>query len=105
MSGLFDALVSFLKGCLLWLVDGILLVLKAAFFFVLDGFLVAIEAIVSALDFSTFLSSYAMDWAGLPTQMIFLINSVGIPQGISIFCAALVIRVLLNLIPAALTRV
>lgn len=105
MSDAINALFDFLKSALTWLLDGLLWLLGKVLFLVFDGILTVITAAFNAIDFSSFLSSYAMDWAGLPPQMIWFINAVGIPQGITILSSAIVVRMLLNLIPAAVTRV
>lgn len=105
MTSLFNAFVSFFKNLAEWLLDGVLFVIKSAFFFIFDGLLTVITLAVQALDFSSFLASYAMDWAGLPSQAIYIIVAIGIPQGITIIATAMIIRLGLNLIPAALTRI
>lgn len=105
ISKFFTALVDFLKTLATWALDGIVFLLKSVFFFILDGLLTVVTLAMQALDFSAFLASYAMDWAGLPSQAIYIITAVGIPQGLTIIAGAMVLRLGLNLIPAALTRV
>lgn len=105
MTAFFNALVNFFKNLFEWLLDGALFVIKSAFYFIFDGLLTVITLAVQALDFSSFLASYAMDWAGLPTQAIYIIVAIGIPQGLTIIATAMLIRLVLNLIPAAVTRI
>lgn len=107
-----DYLVSFFgafwaacKGILTWMLSGIGFLFQSVFYLILDGFLTVIYAIVAALDFGTVIASYAGYWSGLPPQLIYAINACGIPSGISILVWAMGIRMLLNLIPAAFTRV
>lgn len=107
-----DYLVSFfqlfwssLRSLLEWLLSGTLYVLKAVFYFVLDGFLTVVYSIVGALDIGFIVTSYAGYWSGLPPQLIYAINACGIGSGISIIVYAMGIRMLLNLIPAAVTRI
>lgn len=88
-----------------WGLDGALYVLKVGFFFIIDGLLTAIYAIVSTLDLGSLVFNVAGLWAGLPPQVIYLVNAVGIPSGLSMILYAIVIRMLLNLIPAAFTRI
>lgn len=104
-SGAFSALFEFLKATAKWCLDAVLWVLTEVLYMLLDGVLTVISTMFKALDFSTFLSTYAMNWAGLPTQMIWFVNAVGIPQGLVIMSAAIGIRMALNLIPAAFTRI
>lgn len=105
MSAAINALFEFLKSGLTLLLDGVLWIIGKALFLIFDGILTVISTVFTAIDMSSLLSSYAMDWAGLPPQMIWFVNAVGLPQGISILSAAISIRMLLNLIPAAVTRV
>ena len=100
-----SALFMFLADILKWCLDGMLWVLGKALFLPFDGLLTTISSIFTAIDLSTYVSSYAMNWAGLPTQMIWLVNAVGLPQGITIISSSIVIRMLINLIPAEFTRV
>ena len=101
----FSALFGFLRLLLTWTLDGILWLLGKAFFLPFDGLLTAISALFNAIDLSAFAATYAMDWAGLPPQLIWFVNAVAIPQGMTILAGAIGIRMLLNLIPAAFTRI
>lgn len=101
----FKALFDFFSNIVVWCLDGILFILKKAFFLPFDGLLTAISAVFSAIDISTFISSYAMNWAGLPPQMIWFVNAIAIPQGMTIMAGAVGVRLALNLIPAAFTRI
>lgn len=105
MLAFFSGLIDFLKSALGWLLDGGLLVLKMAFYWPFDGLLTCISAFFTALNFSTYVSSYALKWADLPSQMIYVVNAIGLPQGIALLLAAIGIRMIINLIPAAFTRV
>lgn len=101
----FKALFTFLTGLLKWTLDGFLWLLGKAFFLPFDGLLTVISTLFKAIDLSTFVASYVMDWAGMPSQLIWFVNAVGIPQGITILAGAIGIRMALNLIPAAFTRI
>ena len=105
MASALTALFDFLKTIFSWALDGLLWLLGKFFFLPFDGILTVISGLFNAIDFSAFLASYAMNWAGLPPQMIWFVNAVGIPQGITILTAAIGIRMILNLIPAAVTRI
>jgi F0F1-type ATP synthase membrane subunit c/vacuolar-type H+-ATPase subunit K len=76
-----------------------------ALYVIFDGLLTAITAIFTAIDLSSFIATYSLSWAGVPTQMIWFVNAVSIPTGITMICAAIGIRMLINLIPAAFTRI
>ena len=104
-SGAFAALFTFLTALLKWCVDGILFVLTSVMFLIFDGLLTCISAIFTAIDISNFVAAYAMSWAGVPPQMIWFINAVSIPAGIIMLTGAIGIRMAINLIPAAFTRI
>lgn len=101
ISKFFDLLLDALK----WVLDGALYVIKAGLFFCVDGLLTVVVSIVGSLDLGNLVASAAGHWAGLPPQLLYIINAVGLPTCISMLCYAILIRMLLNLIPAALTRI
>lgn len=88
-----------------WGLDGGLYILKLGMYFVFDGLLTVVYAIVGSLDVGSFVVNTAGVWGGLPPQLIYLINAIGLPSGLSIVLYAIIIRMLLNLIPAAVTRI
>lgn len=107
MDAIIDWLVSFwekIKIALIWVLDGALYVIKAVAYFLWDGLLTTIYAIVGALDVGSLVVSVGGLWVGLPPQLLYLINAVGIPTGLTMLLYAIVIRKLLDLIPAAFTR-
>lgn len=101
----FKALFSFLTTSLTWLLDGALWLLLKGLFLPFEGLLTVISVAFKAIDISSFVASYAMNWAGLPPQLIWLVNAVSIPQGITILISSIGIRMALNLIPAVFTRI
>ena len=100
-----DSFFSSLQGVGVWLLNGLLYVLKAAIYFPFDAILSVISAALTAVDVSSILVSASAAWAGMPSQLIWVINAIGIPQGLSILASAYLIRMALNLIPAAFTRI
>ena len=88
-----------------WFLDGLILIIQYAFYWIFDGFCIVVESFFKSLDFSAFAFNYAGTWAGLPTQVVWIISAIGLPQGVSLLGGAYLLRLLLNLIPAALTRV
>jgi len=105
MESAFNSLMGYIGNILKWALDGMLWIIGKALFLPFDGLLTVVSGIFTSLDLSTFAASYALNWAGLPTQMIWFVNAVAIPQGVSILLAAILIRMALNLIPAAFTRI
>ncbi len=89
-----------------WILDGILYLLSELVYLFLDVFFTIIEAIITAIDFAqvTALSSFG-DWNVLPDQILYLLYKLNIAQCLTMLAAACLIRLTLNLIPAAFTRV
>lgn len=107
MDAIIDWLVAFwehIKTALSWCLDGFLYVLKSALYFLFDGLLTTIYAIVGALDVGSLLVNIGGLWLGLPPQLLYLINAIGIPTGLTMLSYAILVRKLLDLIPAAFTR-
>lgn len=101
----FSALFTFLLAVGKYLLDGILWCIGNGLYVIFDGLLTCVSAIFTAIDVSSFATTYALSWAGVPTQMIWFINQVSIPAGITMLVGAIGIRMLINLIPAAFTRI
>jgi hypothetical protein len=86
-----------LQAVLGWLLDGIISILQFILFAVFDGFLTVIETLLTALDFSSLMFTGVAQWSSMPTQLIWLINHLALPQGLSMIGSALIIRKLLDL--------
>ena len=106
-----DTLVNFVidffrlfKELLSWLLDGVIFIFQEVLYLPFDGILTVITSFVSSLDVGQLVFNSASTWGLLPPQMLYVINAVGFPQGLTIVAYAIVIRMTLNLIPAALTR-
>lgn len=96
-STLFDVLLVF-AGAIWYIFTLVLVVILNAIFSV-------VLALFQALDFSAFTQSAALAWAGVPPQLVFLINAFSIPQCFTLIGSAILIRMTINLVPAAFTRV
>ena len=108
MSGVMafiNVFFSTIQTLLGWCLDGLMYVLKTALYFPFDGLLTAISGLLSALDVSSLIVSSASTWGGMPPQLLYIVNAIGIPQGLSMLAYAYGLRMALNLIPAALTRI
>jgi hypothetical protein len=88
-----------------WILDGFITLLQFVVFTIFDGLLQVVETALNAIDFSSMVFNYAATWSHLPTQLIWLINAVGLPQCFAILGAAYLVRLLINLIPSWATRV
>ena len=96
---------SWVETVITWTLNGFILLVQFVFFTIFDGLLTVIETALAAIDLSSVLFNYAATWSNLPTQLIWLINAVGLPQCFTILGAAYLIRLTLNLIPSVFTRV
>ena len=88
-----------------WILDGVVLLLQFVVFTLLDGLFLVVETVLGAINLSSVVFNYAAAWSNLPTQLVWLINAVGLPQCFTILGAAYIIRLTLNLIPSVFTRV
>lgn len=100
-SGLLDVLLQ----PFIWLLDGIIYVVGYTLYYAMDGLFVAVYLLFSALDLSQFVFDFVGQVAGLPTQLLFLLDAIAFPQCLAIIAGAYTVRFLLNLIPGAVTRV
>ncbi len=89
----------------LWLAEAVGEVLSYLAFTIYDGLLTVIFLFADTVDLSAMAFNMAAQYAGLPTQLIWLINQVNLPQSLTYIAGAIVIRMILNIIPAAVTRV
>jgi len=101
-DGFWDGLL-FVKD---WILDGLFYILTEILFFIFDAFCSAVETIINAIDFAqvTALHSFG-NWDILPAQIIYILSKLNIAQCLTMLAAASLIRLTLNLIPAAFTRV
>jgi len=100
-----NSFASLIGSFFTWLADTLVSIIWGALYLIYDGFLTLIVAIVSAIDLSTLVTQTMASWGLLPDQLVYLINQVGVPQGLAILGYAYLIRMGLNLIPSVITRV
>lgn len=104
MEEFFASFWETLKDSFSWVLDGALIVLKSVFYFILDGLFSCIVAIVGSLDVGNLAANYVGVWLDLPSQLIWCINAVGLPACLAMMFYAVVVRKILDLVPAAFTR-
>ena len=85
--------------------DGIIKMLSTILYWFWDGLLFLVSHLISTLDLSALAFTQYAHWADLPPQMIYLINQLGLPQCAAMIASAILVRMILNIIPAALTRI
>ena len=100
-----STLWGFVEKGFTWILDGFILLIQFVAFTILDGLFLVVETALAAIDISALVFNYAASWSALPTQLVWLINAVGLPQCCAIHGAAYIIRLTLNVIPATFTRV
>lgn len=104
MEGFINSFFTTLQDLLTWVLDGLIFVVKSVFWFILDGVLTAITTFFSLLDIGSHITSLASYFELLPPQLIWLIQAIGLPQGLSILIWAIGIRMAINLLPSWITR-
>lgn len=100
-----DGIVDFLKMFFYWVLGPVWDFIVWCISSIFDIFCTLIEALLSVVSLPAVIVDNLFQYSGLPPQICYILNQIGIPVVMSMLCAALLIRVLLNLIPASLTRV
>lgn len=100
-----NSFISIIFKIITWLLEGLVWVFTKIIYFTLDGFFSVIIAFINGIDLSGVMPYIQSSWGTLPAQIIWLANAIGLPQGLGILASAYLIRMLLNLIPAAFTRI
>lgn len=89
-----------------WLFDSIYEFFTALPYWLFDLVLTVIESIIEAIDWSTMSAFESFnEWGLLPDQLLWILNYLNFSQCLTILAGAYGIRLLLNIIPAAVTRV
>jgi hypothetical protein len=88
-----------------WALDGFFTVITSIFYLIFDGFLTAVAAVFKTFDLSSMLFSSVGSSLDLPPAAIWLVTQLGLPQCVTMVVVAFGIRMLLNLLPAAVTRI
>lgn len=86
-----------------WCFETFITVISDIFFFIADGIMLAIETMITAIDFSSWFAFAG--WGALPPQVLYILDVMNISACLAGLSVAYGIRLLLNLIPAAFTRV
>ena len=84
------------------LIKEVMMYMLCVFF---DGFLLVVYTFVSGLSIPSIPFNIALNASHLPTQLIWMLNQIAFSEGLTLIFACIVIRMILNLIPAALTRI
>jgi len=100
-----NAVVHFLGSGLQWLMSGFVDLIWGVLYIVISGLLTVVSGFVSLIDLSTIITSLSSSWGLLPTQICWVIAHSGLSQCLAIIGYAYLIRMTLNLIPGAFTRV
>lgn len=100
-----QALIDLLLAPFMWALNGIVYVVGYALYYIMDGILIFVYGMLSALDLSGVVFNYAAEVAGLPPQLLYLLSSVSFFHCLSLITGAYLLRLVLNLIPGAVTRV
>lgn len=88
-----------------WFLNPLYEIGKSVLQWVFDKLCDLVEYLVSLIDFKNELFEDALSWTSLPSEMIYILNQVGMDDCLLILVSALGIRLALNIIPASLTRI
>lgn len=108
LQALYNAVAWLLNALYLpvkWLLDAFIYILIAIPYLILQGILASILLIIQGIDFSSVVFQYVAGISHIPPLGIYIMVSIGLPQFLTIISSAYLIRLALNLIPAAFTRV
>lgn len=109
---MFDWLLNFINSIgnvlydvVRWLLDGGIYVIQYGVYLILQAIFTVILALLNSLDLSFILLDWTGIWNQLPPQMLWFLHTVGFFQGLTMLGGAYGIRMLLNLIPANISRI
>jgi len=106
LSQFLDFIVDQLISIGHWILDGFVFIIGKIFYFIFDVLLSVIEQLIHAVDFVQFQTLHAFsNWNLLPPQILYVLYKLHFAQILTVIAAAYMIRKLLDLIPAAFTRV
>lgn len=94
-----------LKNVLTWVLDGLLSLISTVFSVLFDILSNILVTLLDSLGTIVHYTDYAAAWAGVPPQMLYVLNQCGFDTALTMLGGAFLARFLLNLIPAAFTRV
>ena len=75
------------------------------FYFFFDGFLSFFQTMLAGVNLGALGFNVFASWSNMPPQLIYLVNQLGLPQGVTIIAGAIAVRKVIDLLPAAVTRV
>ena len=100
-----NSFITIIFEIITWFLKGLVWVITKIIYFTLDGFFSVIIAFINGIYLSGVMPYIQNSWGTLPAQIIWLANAIGLPQGLGILASAYLVRMLLNLIPAAFKRI
>jgi hypothetical protein len=101
INGFFASLWNLVKIVLGLLWD----IVSLFFFWLLDGFLTVVTVFLSGINLSALGFQTFAEWSDMPPQLIYLVNELALPQCVTIIAGAIAVRKVIDLLPAAVTRV
>jgi hypothetical protein len=107
-----QALIDFAKDFwqALWVAigmwyDGLAWIISQILVILLTGVFGVVYSVVGALDLGDMGTRMAGAWAGVDPSILACVSASGVPTGLSIIGTAMLIRWVINLIPAEFTRI
>ena len=88
-----------------WFLEGAVEVGELCIYWLFDGFYTLVSSLLSTLNFGNLLVDLTAGFDILPSQVVYVIDQVGLGTALTMICSALVVRVCLNIIPSIITRI
>lgn len=95
----FNGIGAFFTSAFNWLLDGIILVLGYTVYYIFSGIIGSIVVFLNSINLAVSAFDFVGEFAGLPPQLLYLMDNTGFTAGLSIICSAYLIRFAMNLIP------
>lgn len=101
----FKSFFGYLFDAFTWVLESVFWIFSQFPYLIFDGFLLVIEGVFTVLDLSGLALDYALNWSSLPDQLVWILCEIDFSQGVSIIISGTIVRMIINIIPASLTRV
>ena len=81
LINLIKSIPGMIWDAVLWIFENIGNLISWVFFTIYDGLLTVLYSFAAAIDFSAVMFNAAAQYSSMPSQLIWLINQIGLPQG------------------------
>lgn len=104
-QSIWDGFCQLFYACFTWVLNGVVLCIGYPIYYIFKGFLTIVGGALSVVDLSSYLVTISSELVGMHPALRYLLAECGISTGLTIILGAIGTRMLLNLLPAAVTRI